>query len=381
MGLYPFLKEKEMLRLPVVYKGKPLMPMKASRVKKFIKLGKARIRYDRKLNIHYLQLLIDPSDTITQQITIGIDPGSTFDGISVVSEKCHHVNIELIQRTKKGKNAISSFKKRQAVNRRVRRSRLRHRRIRFDNRTSKKLSPTIKANIDYRKWLIVKLLKIYPISTIVVEDVRFNHFKSTKGKSFSHVENGKNELYKFIKDLGLTLELYDGFNTKKLRVNSFGTDPKSKDKGSKGFTAHCIDSFVLACNKENKIDSETGEILDQPIITNQLDVMKKVIFIEKIVKVRRCLTRLRKNYKEAKNYYRQSTGGVKEVYQNFSGKSNIVRVKPNGEQSNHPLKWGYINNGKVERFKCTTAPYGGTTINGKSFFNGTEWNNRVVSYG
>jgi len=357
------------------------MPMKASRVKKFIKNGTAKIRYDRKLHIHYLQLLVEPSNLEVQPITMGIDPGSTFDGVSVVSEQCHHVNIELIQRPKKGKNAISAFKKRQAANRRVRRSRLRHRRIRFEHRTSKKIVPTIKANIDYRKWLILKLLKIYPISKVVIEDVRFNHYKSTKGKSFSYVENGKLELYGFIKELGLTLELYDGFNTKKLRVNSFGTDPKSKDKGSKGFTAHCIDSFVLACNKENKIDSGTGEILDEPIITNQLDVVKKVTFIEKIVKVRRCLTRLRKNYNGAKNYYHRLAGGTVEVYQNFSGKSNMVRVKPNGEHSNHPVKWDYIDNGKVERFKCSTASYGGTTINGKTFFDGQQWKNREVSYG
>ena len=369
-----------MNRLPVRYKGKPLMPMKGSRVNKFVKAGLAKIRYDKKLKIHYLQLLVEPESLEVQQITIGIDPGSTFDGVSIVSEQCHHVNIELIQRPKKGKNAISAFKKRQAANRKVRRSRLRHRRIRFDSRTSKKLVPTIKANIDYRKWLLLKLLKIYPISTVVIEDVRFNHYKSTKGKSFSHVENGKLELYGFVEDIGLNLELYDGFNTKKLRVNSFGTDPKSKDKGSKGFTAHCIDSFVLACNKENTVDADTGEILDEPIITNQLYILKKVIFIEKVVKVRRCLTRLRKNYNEAKNYYHKLPGGIKEIYQNFSGKSNIVRVKPNGEQSNHPLKWEYIDNGKAERFKCTTAPYGGTTLNGKTSYTNGEWANRSVSY-
>ena len=78
-----------MLRLPVVYKGKPLMPMKASRVKKFIKNGTAKIRYDRKLHIHYLQLLVEPSNLEVQPITMGIDPGSTFDGVSVVSEQCH----------------------------------------------------------------------------------------------------------------------------------------------------------------------------------------------------------------------------------------------------------------------------------------------------
>ena len=122
-----------------------------------------------------------------QKITLGIDPGSTFDGFSVVSKNAHHLNIELIQRHKNGKNSIKAFKKRQASNRRLRRSRLRHRRIRFDNRNSSKLPPTIQANVDFRIWLVNQLVKIYPISDVVVEDVKFNHYKFTNGSSFSKV--------------------------------------------------------------------------------------------------------------------------------------------------------------------------------------------------
>lgn len=372
-----------MHRCPVRYQGKPLMPMKSTRVKKFIDSGKGRIRYDRKLKIHYLQLLVDPSGEDTQEVHLGLDPGSTFDGISVVSSKCHHVNLELIQRPKNGKNAIKTFKARQASNRRVRRSRKRHRPIRFDNRTSKKLTPTIRANIDFRKWVILKLIRIFPISKIVVEDVKFNHYASTNGRAFSIVEQGKTELYNFIRSLGIQLETYDGFNTKKLRVNSFGIDLKSKSKDDQSFEAHCIDSFVLACNKSNVFDINTGEIFeDQPVITNELDINRKVTFIEKIVKVRRCLTRLRALYKsnkrpEGANYYIKLKGGVKQIVTKL-GKRNVCRVKPEGIHSNHPKQWIYIDNGKSERYKCNTAPYGGTRLHGKSFFRNGEWENRYV---
>ena len=57
----------------------------------------------------------------------------------------------------------------------------------------------------------------------------------------------------------------------------------------------------------------------------------------------------------------------------------MVRVKPAGIHSNHPKKWEYIDNGKAERFKCNTAPYGGTRINGKTFFKNNEWHNRKIS--
>ena len=384
-GLSPKGK-RYMIRIPVRYKGKPLMPMKSNRVSKFIEEGKGRIRYDRKLKIHYLQLIIEPSDEKTQEITIGIDPGSSFDGVSVVSDDTHHINIELIQRSKKGKASIKAFKMRQASNRRVRRSRLRHRRIRFDNRTSNKMAPTIKANVDFRKWAIEKLTKIFPITRVVIEDVRFNHFKNCNGRSFSLVEQGKTELYRWIKDRGLKLELYNGWNTKKLRINTFGGDPKVSDKGSKSFEAHCIDSFVLACNKEHLIDDETGEILiDEPVAVNTLDVRKSVTFIEKIVKVRRCLTRTRKLYSSKGNtigpqYYKKLKGGIKAPYRNISSHRNLCRVKPNDEHSNHPAQWDYIDNGFTERFKCNTAPYGGTVMRGvKKFFKEGEWQNRILS--
>lgn len=365
--------------------GQPLMPMKSRRVTKCIKEGKGKIRYDRKLKIHYLQLLVKPSGFKTQDITIGIDPGSSFDGFSIVSSDTHHNNIELIQRPKKGKTSIKALKIRQTSNRRVRRSRLRHRPIRFDNRTSNKMTPTIRANVEFRQWLIMKICKLYPITRVVVEDVKFNHYKNQNGRSFSLVEQGKTSLYQWVKDKGLNLELYNGWNTKKLRINTFGGDPKVSDKGSKSFEAHCVDSFILACNKDYLVDEDTGEILDEPFATNHLVVRKSVTFIEKIVKVRRCLTRTRKLYATRGNpigpqYYKKKVGGIKVPYQNISSHRNICRVKPNGEHSNHPKAWDYIDNGFSERLKCNTAPYGGTVMRGvKKFFKEGEWQNRKVS--
>ena len=357
------------------------MPMKGSRVAKFVNSGRGKIRYDRKIKVHYLQLLIRPSGYETQEIVIGLDPGSTFDGFSVVSKECHHVNIELIQRQKKGKTSIKSFKTRQASNRRVRRSRLRHRRIRFSNRTSSKLVPTIRANLEFRQWLITRLLAIYPISKIVVEDVRFNHYAKKKGKSFSHVEIGKTALYDFIRSLGVDLELVRGFDTKAIRVNSFGTDLKTKEKDLKDFNAHCLDSFVIACPK-CWFSKETGEVFDffqeglEPIIKFNGKMYERVIFIEKVVKVRRCLTRLRKRYNNLKNYYHLKKNGVKEIIKNFSSHRNFCRVKETGEHSNHPKKWIYLDRGFAERFKYAEAHYGGTRIYGKTFFKNGEWFNR-----
>ena len=364
-----------MNRIPVRFKGCPLMPMKQTKAYWLVKNNKAKFRFNRKLNLWYLKLLVEPSGYETQEIVLGIDPGSTFDGYSLLSKLFHHLNIEYIQRPKKGKNSIKSFKKRQVENRRIRRTKLRHRPIRFDNRISNKLPPTIKANVDARKWMILQLMKYYPFTSIRVEDVKFNHKKDklgkkrksgkAKGAAFSLVEVGKQQLYTWIVQFGFQLELIEGHETHKMRVEYLdGTDVKSVDKSEKSFNAHCLDSFIIASKDFDK---------------NLIKLNTKTMFIEKIVKQRRALTRTRAKYKNESKYFRYAKGGEKIFFTNISRKKNICRVKPEGEHSNHPKQWSYVDNGFAEKIKSNTARYGGTSFNGeRKFFKNNEWMNRTI---
>ncbi len=376
-----------MKRIPVVFRGLPLMPMKASRARRFVLNDKAKIMFDRKLNIHYLKLLVEPSDIITQEITLGCDLGSTFDGFSLLSKLFHHLNIELIQRpkltvTKKltkepkpHKNSVRAFMTRKAMNRRVRRGRLRHRKIRFGSRTKCKIPPTIRANIDFRKWLIVRLLKYLPITKVRVEDVCFNHYRDLVGKnrlsgqargaSFSLVEVGKFELYDWLEQTGFTLETMKGFETCELRTKYLGgVDVKSKDKSSKSFNAHCLDSFIIGSSDYD---------------TSKIKLNQQTIFIEKVVKQRRSLTLTRADYKEKKYYFRYGAGGIKNYFTNMSRKKNVCRVKLKDSHSNHPKEWEYIDNGYAEKLKASTSRYGGTSFNGeRKFFKNNEWFNRKI---
>ena len=72
-------------RIPVRYKGKVLMPMLCTRAGKYIKQGKAKLRYFNKLKVHYLELVDEPCGFATQQVTVGLDLGSVFDGVGIVS--------------------------------------------------------------------------------------------------------------------------------------------------------------------------------------------------------------------------------------------------------------------------------------------------------
>ena len=255
------------IRVPVVYKDKPLMPMKIHRAYQYVREGKAKWRFNNKLKVRYIILLEEPSNTNTQPIHLGIDPGSHFDGFSVVSEYLHHNNYELIH----NKGVKKRMDKRRMY-RRLRRSKLRHRPIRFDTRTAEKLVPTIQAMVEYRKWMIRYILNLYPINKVIIEDVAFDHSRSRNGKYFSLAEIGKNALYDFIRSKSLELETYYGNMTKNIRIKIFGSDLKVKDKDSKVFEAHCIDSFSLA---SIGIDA-TINILN-----------KRTIFIEKIWYVRK----------------------------------------------------------------------------------------------
>jgi hypothetical protein len=335
-----------MNRIAVRYKNRPLMPMKCSRIDKFVESGKGKIKYDNKLDIFYLQLLVKPSGFETQDIAIGLDPGSCFDGFSVISADCHHLNFELKQRDKKGRNSISSFKVRQAEARRTRRTRLRHRKIRFDSRNKSNLTPTIRANYEFRIWIIQKLLKYFPITKIGIEDVRFNHYANKNGRLFSHAEQGKTKLYHEVQNLGLELMLFNGWNTKDLRLRIFDYDPKISDKCAESFYAHCIDSFVigLVCVKS-----------DKKVIIN-----RRVVYLEKIVRQRRRLFRTKAaRYNGNNRYYRLLKNGIKEYYSKISRKPQKIRVKPSDIHSNHPKSWIYQNLGFDEKLKMKTSKYGG----------------------
>jgi hypothetical protein len=132
----------------------------------------------------------------------------------------------------------------------------------------------------------------------------------------------------------------------------------------KTFNAHCLDSFIIASKDFDK---------------SLLDINKETLFVEKIVKQRRALTRIRAKYKDSSKYFRYAVGGEKVFFTNISRKKNICRVKIDVEHSNHPKQWVYLDNGFAEKIKSNTARYGGTSFNGEQkFFQNNEWLNRAL---
>src|SRR5215831_3299472 len=94
---YPGLTRRREIpmRIPVVdSSGVPLMPCTPAKARHLFKCGKARPKRD-KLGVFYVQLCYEQTPA-NQPLVVGVDPGSKFEGVSVVGsqETVLHLMVE-----------------------------------------------------------------------------------------------------------------------------------------------------------------------------------------------------------------------------------------------------------------------------------------------
>lgn len=149
--------------------GKPIMPCKEAKARKLLKQNKAKIV---KYEPFTIQLLIDCENQI-QDINLGIDAGSKHIGVSATAEQqvLYEADIEL-------RNDIVDKLSSRREARRTRRSRLRYRPARFNNRIKSKhkgwLAPSIEQKINTHIQVIKHLYEILPITKLIVETAQFD---------------------------------------------------------------------------------------------------------------------------------------------------------------------------------------------------------------
>jgi hypothetical protein len=226
-----------MLFVPVVSStGKPLMPCHPARARGLVRKGKAVRRFNR--GMFYIRLL-DRADGDTQPVAVGIDPGSKREGLTVKSEAHTYLNIQA--------TAVDWVKDAVEVRRNMRRARrFRNTPCRANrrNRARGGIPPSTKARWQWKLRLARWLAKLYPIAAFVVEDIK----TITKGKRrwdvlFSPLQVGKEWLYGELRKLA-PVHLRQGWETKELR-DACGLKKTGK-KTAEVFSAHCVDSWVLA---------------------------------------------------------------------------------------------------------------------------------------
>ena len=225
-------------RVPVIaVDGETLMPTKASRARRWLADGKAK-PIETELGLFVIQLIIEPSGRKKQQIAIGIDPGSSYTGMAVASKKAVLCGFNLELPTH-----VSEKMQHRSMLRRGRRHRkCRRRESRFLNRSKSKIAPSILSRKLFELRILKELANIYPISDIVIEDVRFNHYSKKWGMYFSQIEIGKNWLIIELEKL-THVQLFDGWETSEKRKEL--NLEKSSDKSERNQNAHVNDAIAL----------------------------------------------------------------------------------------------------------------------------------------
>ncbi|GEM_PF-372407 len=235
------LEQVAINRIPVLSKsGTPLMPCKPAKARKLLEQGKAIKKWS-KLGIFYIQLTFDPTSEPNkdQKVTIGIDPGSKFDGYAVTTKTVNLTGMSVLP------SGIADKLETRRRMRRVRRYRnTRQRPCRFDNRNRNGfVAPSQKAKVEFRLKVIKELCKLFPVTDFAAEDVRFNHYKKRWGKHFSTVEIGKTILYTELQKMG-ALHLFQGYQTKEQREKLGLKKISKKDKRTP--ETHATDAIALA---------------------------------------------------------------------------------------------------------------------------------------
>ena len=146
--------------------GKPLMPThKPGKVRHMLNDGRAII-------VNYYPFTIKLTYVTTnyvQLVTLGVDAGSVHVGVSASTEKKELYSAEIDLRSKE----MSKLIEKRAAARGMRHYHLRYRKPRFNNRIASRregwLSPSIKHRVNSHIRIVGNVMKILPISKVIIE--------------------------------------------------------------------------------------------------------------------------------------------------------------------------------------------------------------------
>ena len=181
-----------------------------------------------------------------QPLVVGIDPGSKFEGFSVVGTGETVLNL-MVEAPTHVKDAVETRR----TMRRARRHRKWRRPKRFDNRLNRKkrIPPSTRSRWEAKARIVAQLCTVLPLTNAVIEDVCAQTHKGKARRwnaSFSPVQVGKEHLYRLLREMGLTVHTREGWQTKELR-EQYGLK-KTKSKSQHSFASHAVDSWVLAAS-------------------------------------------------------------------------------------------------------------------------------------
>lgn len=216
----------------------PLMPCSEKRARLLMERKQAKPYWYK--GIFCIILCKNSSNTAAQDIIVGIDPGSKRTGITVATQ--NKVVLNILQNTPYWVKDNMSTRR---ILRRSRRNRKTpYRKCRF-NRAIGGIPPSTKARWNAHLRTIKILQKLLPITDVSLEDIAAVTKKGCKkwNKQFSPLEVGKKYFTDYVENIGLSLYMYKGFETKEQRV--YRGFKKTSQKLKDIWEAHNVDSHCL----------------------------------------------------------------------------------------------------------------------------------------
>ena len=171
LELYTMSKPQKKIMVYVLnMRGEPLMPCSPAKARKLLKAKKAFVKSTDPFTI---QLKVASGEN-RQPITLGVDPGYTYVGLSASTEKAELYAAEVELRPD-----VSKLLAQRHELRRARRGRKkRYRPARFNNRVRSKnkgwLAPSVEHKLASTLSRIEAVTRILPITTIIVEVAPFD---------------------------------------------------------------------------------------------------------------------------------------------------------------------------------------------------------------
>ena len=241
--------------------GKKLMPTHPNKAGVLVKKGLATPYWSN--GIFCIRLTYEPKTDYTQEIVVGVDPGSKKEGFTVKSEPHTYLNVQADAHRGVGKKVAKrrelrrGRRSRKCPNRKKKKHTLSHR---------NRIPAGTRARWDWKLRILDWLSKLYPITHVCVEDIRAQTLARAKkwNQSFSPLEVGKQWFYTEIEKRWKLLTL-QGWETKEIRER-LGLKKSSK-KLADIFQAHCVDSWCLAHHTVGgkSIPDNTGIFCISPI--------------------------------------------------------------------------------------------------------------------
>ncbi|MGB3651597.1 MAG: RNA-guided endonuclease IscB [Rivularia sp. (in: cyanobacteria)] len=244
----------------------PLNPITAKQARKLLEKGKAAVFRQFPFTLILKTAVENP---LIYPLTLKLDPGSKFSGISILSGSEIIWCAEIEHR---GYLIKQSLESRRAIRRGRRNRKTRYRKARFNNRKRKEgwLPPSLLHRVQTTETWVKRLIKFAPIQEIWIESVKFDLSKMQNpeitGKEYQQGTLFGYEVREYLLEKWNRKCAYCGAYNIPLQIEHI--HPKSKGGSDR------VSNLTIACEKCNQ---KKGNKPVEQFLSNKQDLLKTIL--------------------------------------------------------------------------------------------------------